>query len=150
MADIFTAVRGTVVKSSDSAMGLAGLSIGDSSLLIITSVAIQRNQVTQYVKTLDSSTFGYAWGEGPGRIIIGGIIFLVPSGSCSSVTGDGISAVNSFYSENNVYVKSGPVALSLGNSTFLGYLEVMNIAAEMNEYNFANFSLELAIINGGA
>jgi len=116
------------MKSSDGAMGILTLSLAPSDFLIFTGVAIQRNQVTQYVKTLDSSIYGYAWGEGPGRIIISGIIFLNP---------------------NNVYAQSGPISVSLGSTTFLGYLEGMNISAEMNEFNFANFTLEMSIINGG-
>jgi len=147
MADIFKATRGTVMKSSDGAMGILTLSLAPSDFLIFTGVAIQRNQVTQYVKTLDSSIYGYAWGEGPGRIIISGIIFLNPN--CAATSGDGVGVVNEFYTSSNVYAQSGPISVSLGSTTFLGYLEGMNISAEMNEFNFANFTLEMSIINGG-
>ena len=135
------------MKSKETATGLISLSIASSDYLILTGVQIQRNQVTQYVKTLDSSIFGYAWGEGPGRIVISGIIFL--NTNCKESTADGIAAVNNYYSSNNVSKKSGPIAVSFGAVTLLGYLEVMNISAEMNEFNFANFTLEMSIINGG-
>ena len=73
MADIFQAKRGTVIRSQQSAQALVSLSelVTSGSLLMLASVQSNRTQVVQYLKTLDTSNFGYAWGEGPGQIKIG-------------------------------------------------------------------------------
>lgn len=150
MADIYKAPRGTVVKSSDTSVSLARVSppiSGNGEILIITGITVQRNQVTQYIKTVDDKIFGYAWGEGPGIINIRGIIFL---GGCENAGGSGVDAVNSYYDDNNVYDKVSPVTLSVGGTAFLGYLEKLDLTASMNEFNYAEFILTLSIIKSGA
>lgn len=145
MATIFTAIRGTVIKSSEQGMGLATLPFANGSTAIVTGITISRNQVTQYVKTLDSATFGYAWGEGPGKIVITGVIFL--GVNCQTADASGLYDLMNFYDTNNVYKKGKPVSVGLGSVALLGYLEAMTFSADMNEYNFANFSLEFVVIS---
>lgn len=146
MADLYKGIRGTVVKSTD-ATGFASLDgLTSGQFLIITSFSVTRNQVTQYVKTLDDKVFGYAWGEGVGQIQVGGIIFIA---DCETPNSSGFSQVDGFYSSKNVYKSSGPITLSIGDKTFLGYLENMTISAEMNEFNFGQFSLTFSIIKSG-
>lgn len=138
-----------MVKSSDNSMGFAKVkpSIGgEGETLIITGITVHRKQVTQYVKTLDDKVFGYAWGEAPGTVTITGIIFF---GNCGSPNSGGISAVNSYYDSNNVYKKTSPISVSLGSTAFQGYLEELQISAEMNEYNYGTFTLSLTTMKSG-
>lgn len=147
MANIFRAKRGTLVRDSadttPSIVRIEGLESGN--LLMLTSVQIMRNQVTQYIKTLDNSIFGYAWGEGPGQIIVSGLIFFSPN--CGNITGAGASIVNGFYNANNVYRKTSPVSVSIGSASFRGYLEGLQVAAEQNEFNYGTFSFKFSILN---
>lgn len=150
MADMYTSIRGTVIKSSDPAMGFAKLRPaigGEGDFLIITSVSVQRKQITQYVKTLDDKVFGYAWGEGPGSISVQGMVFL---GNCGSVNPAGIAAVNAYYDANNVYKKTSPISLSLGSAAFQGYLEELALGADMNEFNYGQFTLTMTIMKSGS
>jgi hypothetical protein len=146
MGDIFVASRGHVIKSADKRIVIARLSpeiSGEGEILVISNIAIRRNQVTQYVKTLDDKTFGYAWGEGPGAILVSGHIFLM---QCASPTGEGVAAVDGYYDENNVYTKGGPCSLSIGGASWLGYLEKETLDLQMTQFNFGQFSLEFTII----
>jgi hypothetical protein len=147
MASIYKAPRGHIVPFGQGSC-IARLSPGiggEQSLLIITGIGIVRNQVTQYVKTLDDKLFGYAWGEGPGKISVSGIIFHAPN--CNP-SGDGYGIVNGYYDSNNVYKKGGPCALSIGGAGLNGYLERMTLSATMTEFNFGEFNLEMTIISG--
>lgn len=138
-----------MIKSSNNSMGLAKLRpaiSGEGDILIITGVSVHRKQVTQYIKTLDDKVFGYAWGEAPGSITVSGIIFF---GNCQSSTGGGIATINSYYDTNNVYKKSAPISVSLGSAAFQGYLEEVQLSAQMNEYNYGEFTLSMTIIKSG-
>jgi hypothetical protein len=147
MADIYNASRGTVIRSDQSTNGsIVKLIPGFESnpLLILTDVRATRNQIVQYLKTLDTSNYGYAWGEGPGTITVSGLIFFV-DGCVPS--GGGAEAINDYYNENNVYNADGrEQRLMIGNAAFLGHLEKMTIVAEQNEYNYGSFVLEFSIL----
>jgi hypothetical protein len=146
MSDIFQAKRGTVVRSSTSqGAGLVSLGGLDSStLLMLTDVQANRNQITQYIKTLDTANYGYAWGEGPGSIRVSGLIFFMDG--CEP-SGQGAEIINSYYDQNNVYTADGnEQVLTIGGASFRGYLEKLQIGAEQNEYNFGTFSLEFTIL----
>jgi len=152
MSSIFQAKRGTIVSvpvDGGVAMGFIMLSGFDSnlfsSLLMITEVRTNRSQVVQYLKTLDTSNFGYAWGEGPGQIMVSGLIFFVDP-SCQ-ITGEGVANINQYYDENNVYSSDGQEKiLVIGNASFRGYLEKLQITAEQNEFNYGSFSLEFTTL----
>ena len=149
MADLYTSIRGTVIKSSGSGAVLGRISpslYGVGEILLITSIAVHRKQITQYVKTLDDKVFGYAWGEGPGSITVQGLIFM---GDCGNSNGEGFGNVNSYYNINNVYRKTSPVSVSLGGAAFQGYLEEVHLNASMTEFNYGEFSLVMTIIKSG-
>lgn len=146
MSELLTAKRGHIFKSDDKRIVIATLSpeiSGAGEILVVSNVGIRRNQVTQYVKTLDDKTFGYAWGEGVGTILVSGYIFLM---ECASPTGEGVANVDSYYDENNVYTKGGPCSLSIGGKSWLGYLEREALDLQMTQFNFGQFSLEFSII----
>lgn len=147
MASLYKAPRGHILPFGNG-KAIARLSPGlggEQSILIVSGIGVVRNQVTQYVKTLDDKLFGYAWGEGPGQIAVNGIIFHAPG--CQP-SGSGYGAVNGYYSANNVYKKGGPCALSIGGAGLKGYLEKMTLSASMTEFNYGEFSLVMTIISG--
>lgn len=147
MAGLYKAPRGHILQFGQG-QAIARISPGlggEQSILIIAGIGVVRNQITQYVKTLDDKLFGYAWGEGVGKIAVSGIIFHAPG--CQP-GGPGYGAVNGYYESNNVYKKGGPCALSIGGAAIEGYLEKMTLSASMNEYNFGEFSLEMTVIKG--
>jgi len=149
MADIYKAMRGSVAKSSDTSASFATMSpplSGAGEILLLTQVQVQRNQATQYVKTLDDKIFGYAWGEAQGSITIQGTIFL---GGCSGPSSKGISAVDGYYDKNNVYKNPKPVGISLGDKTFLGFLEQETILASASNENTGTFTFTLSILKPG-
>jgi hypothetical protein len=146
MGDILVAQRGHIIKSEDKRIVIANLNpsiSGEGEILVVSNVSIRRNQVTQYVKTLDDKTFGYAWGEGVGAILVSGYIFLM---ECASATGEGVANIDKYYDKNNVYKKGGPCTLSIGGVSWLGYLEKESLDLQMTQFNFGQFSLEFSII----
>ena len=112
---------------------------------MLSDVQANRAQVVQYLKTLDKHNYGYAWGEGPGQIRVSGLIFFVDK---CSLSGKGPAAVNKYYDANNVYNGTEQI-LSIGDASFRGYLEKLQITAEQNEYNYGTFSLEFTILPKG-
>jgi hypothetical protein len=147
MASLYQAPRGHILQyGNGSAIARISPGLGgEQSILIISGIGIVRNQVTQYVKTLDDKMFGYAWGEGVGKVAVSGIIFNAPN--CSP-NAPGYGAVNGYYDSNNVYDKGGPCTLSIGGAAISGYLEKMTLSASMTEFNFGEFSLEMTVISG--
>jgi hypothetical protein len=146
MGDILVAQRGHIIKSKDKRIVIASLNpsiSGEGEILVVSNVSIARNQVTQYVKTLDDKTFGYAWGEGVGAIRVSGYIFLM---ECASPKGDGVANVDQYYDKNNVYTKGGPCTLSIGGASWIGYLERETLDLQMTQFNFGQFSLDFSII----
>jgi hypothetical protein len=146
MADIFNVIRGHVIKSRDTGLSIVTMKpeiSGRGEVLVVTGIMVQRNQVTQYIKTLDDHVFGYAWGEGVGSIEINGYCFLA---KCASPSGKSFGNVNSYYNSNNVYKKRGAVSISAGNATYIGYLEKMTLTGEMSTFNYGQFNMQFSII----
>jgi hypothetical protein len=146
MADIYNVIRGHVIKSNDTDLSIITMKpeiSGRGEVLVVTGILVQRNQVTQYIKTLDDHVFGYAWGEGVGTVQISGYCFLA---KCTSPNGTSFGNVNSYYNDNNVYKKRGSVSISAGNATYIAYLEKMTLTGEMNTFNYGQFSMEFSII----
>lgn len=146
MADIYNVIRGHVIKSNDTDLSIITMKpeiSGRGEVLVVTGILVQRNQVTQYIKTLDDHVFGYAWGEGVGTVEISGYCFLA---KCASPNGTSFGNVNSYYNDNNVYKKRGSVSISAGNATYIGYLEKMTLTGEMNTFNYGQFSMVFSII----
>jgi hypothetical protein len=144
MANLFVAKRGALMRDdpdkTPSLMTIDGIDMA-SALMLVTLIQIERNQVTQYIKTLDSMNFGYAWGEGPGVISVAGLIFF--SGICDASPK---MKIVDFYEANNVYTKGAPIEVSISDYTTEGYLESLQISAEQNEYNYGTFTLRFTIL----
>jgi len=146
MAGIYKWQRGHVFKSDDKDTSIITMSpeiSGRGEVLVVSGISVQRNQVTQYIKTLDDHVFGYAWGEGVGSVRITGHCFLA---KCDSPSAESFSNINSYYSSNNVYSKRGPVSISAGSATYSGYLESMELNGEMSTFNYGQFSLTFSTI----
>ena len=146
MADIYNVIRGHVIKSKDTGSSIVTMKpeiSGRGEVLVVTGIVVQRNQVTQYIKTLDDHVFGYAWGEGVGMIEISGYCFLA---KCASPDGESFGNVNSYYSDNNVYKKRGSVSISAGQATYIGYLESMTLTGDMSTFNYGQFNMKFSII----
>lgn len=146
MPDIFNVIRGHVIKSKDTGLSIITVKpeiMGRGEVLVVTGVLVQRNQVTQYIKTLDDHVFGYAWGEGVGSVEINGYCFLA---KCAAPDGRSYGIINSYYDTNNVYKKRGSVNISVGNATYIGYLEKMTLTGDMSTFNYGQFNMQFSII----
>jgi hypothetical protein len=145
-ANIYKAIRGHVYKLKETSPSIITMKpeiTGRGEVLVVTGIVVQRNQVTQYIKTLDDHVFGYSWGEGVGTIEISGHCFLA---KCDSPSGESYGNVNSYYDANNVYKKRGAVSISAGDATYIGYLERLTLAGDMSTFNFGQFSMQFSII----
>lgn len=119
----------------------------DNTILMCSGIEITRAQDVEYQKTLSSTIYGFAFGEGPGKIQVSGYAFL--SNTASGTTIDrAVSQINNFYSENNVSSNQGqPVSISIGSESFMAYLEIMSIVMQSNATNVGSFTMTFTVIN---
>lgn len=149
MADLFKARAGTVIRSEVespafiSVGGLDGMLRGGKMLL--TSLRIDRGQGIQVLKTLGNLYYIYAFGEEPGKVMVGGLMFFNDCSS-NSANGEVIRQINSYYDSNNAYNRGGPVPIAAGGASFSCILTNMSIAADMTPYNYASFSLNFMLL----
>lgn len=113
--------------------------------MLLTSIKIDRAQEVQIVKTLSNLYYIYAFGESPGRVLVGGLLFLADCGS-KSVTGRIIGDLNSAYEAKCAYANSQPVRISGGGAVFRTILTGFSVSGDMSPNNQAAFSLSFTII----
>ncbi len=149
MADIYKSVAGAVVRSqavAPSFISIEGLDF-EGSKLLLTSISITKAQEVQFLKTLGKLYYIYAFGESPGSVQIGGLLFFTGCESKNgAATNTGIADVLRFYEESNAYAKGSPIRISGGGVSFRCILNGMAINGDMNAYNYASFSLSFTII----
>ena len=150
MSNLFSTSQGTLLKvPSSGSSGIGGIvtipGLFDDLMLISSGAEVTRCQKVEFQKTLDGTNYGFAFGEDPGRIQITGYAFLTPQ---SGTQAQAVDTINSFYSKNNVYAKGGQaIEISIGPTSYLGYLEVMAISLQSNQFNFGSFTLSFSTIN---
>ena len=154
MPSIFTANAGALtrlpVASTSTLVTVDGLDAQlTQGMLLATSLKVDRVQDVQYQKTLAGTIYAYAFGEGMGRIQLGGYAFFADCESGSMTTA--ISDLNAYYDQNNVYARNDPVMIAVGGTAFTTYLETLSIAIEENPFNFGAFNLLFSVLpNSGA
>lgn len=147
MADLFKSSSGSVVKSttgSPSFLQVDGLDL-NGGMMMLTSLRIDRGQDIQVLKTLSNLYYLYAFGESPGRVLVGGLIFFTNCGA-KSTTGEMVGKINSYYDANNAYAKRGPTRIAGGGVSFRCVLNGLSISGDMTPYNYASFSLSFTLI----
>jgi hypothetical protein len=150
MADLFQSVSGAVIKSKTNSPTFLSVDGLDQLLkggkLLLTSIRITRAQDVQFLKTLSNLYYIYAFGESPGTIQVGGLVFFSDCNS-KSISGDSIGEINKFYDDNNAYEKKGTTRISGGNGmSFNTILTGVSISGDMTPYNYASFSLSFTLI----
>jgi len=145
MSDIFGAKPGTLIKMKSGVSGGAALislsGIFPSSVLIGTSFHQDRTQDVEIQKSLTGIMYAYAFGEGAGKISVGGMVFFY---SCDG--GSAVKELNDYYEQNNIYAKSSPTIIGIGNASFPGYLDALSISVESADYNYGGFNLSFLTI----
>lgn len=138
-----------MVKSSVGAPSFISVDGFDGLLrggrLLGTSFKLDRGQEVQFLKTLSHLYYIYAFGESPGKVMIGGLLFFA---DCSDPSGNAkiIGDLNTFYEENNAYDRPTPIRIAAGNASFRCLLTNFSVSGDMNPYNFASFSLAFTLI----
>jgi len=148
MADLYQSNAGSVTVTGVDTPGFLRLDGGDilsRQIMLITSVKVDRNEEVQTLKTLSNLYYLYSFGESPGRIMIGGILFLTPCNSSggSSAT---VSQLNQWYEQNRAYNKQTPISISIGTAVFKGVLTNFSVSAEMTQFNVAGFNLSFIFV----
>lgn len=144
MADFYSYSPGTLIKIPTGQQGASLLTldglIGNASapLLIGTTFGLDRVQDVEYQKTLTGIIYAYAFGEGVGRIQVGGLLFFA---GCDGGGQSGIKALDDYYSKNNIYTRTPPIIASIGGVQVSGYLETMSANLESSEFNYGSFNL---------
>ena len=182
MSDLFRARAGTLIRSTVSSPRFITVDGLDEMLrggkMLGTSFRLDRGQDVLPLKTLNNLYYLYAFGESPGKILIGGLIFFsnclstsdqsqvikdlnsyykgnnaftkpTPTRitvSSSSDSSNVIGDLNSYYEHHNAYAKSTPTRIAVGGASFRTLLTSFSIAADMNPYNYATFSLGFMLI----
>ena len=113
-------------------------------MLLATSLKVDRVQDVQYQKTLAGTIYAYAFGEGMGRIQLGGYAFFADCSDGGLTTA--LSDLNAYYDQNNVYARNDPVMIAVGDIAFTTYLETLSIAVEENPFNFGAFNLLFSVL----
>lgn len=147
MADLYKAVAGTLIKSEVGGGGFISIS-GMNSLLnggrmLVTSVRVNRQQDVQFLKTLSSVFYIYAFGEAPGSVNVGGLIFFRECGG--NVSGV-IQEVNAFYEANNAYARGSILGVAVGGASFPCLLTALSFSGDMTPYNYISFSLGFTLV----
>ena len=149
MSDLFQSSSGAVVKTSVGSASFISVDGFDQILrggkMLLTSIKIDRAQDIQIIKTLSNLYYLYAFGESPGRVMIGGFMFLADCGS-KAVTGDILGQLNSAYESKNAYNSDSPVRIAGGGVSFKTVLTGFSVSGDMNPSNQAAFSLSFTII----
>jgi hypothetical protein len=149
MSDLYKSVAGTVVRtkvdspSFVSVDGMDGILRGGKMLL--TSIRVDRAQDVQFLKTLSNLYYIYAFGEAPGKVQIGGLLFFADCES-KSIDGSSVGEINKFYEEKNVYANNGSIRIAGGGVSLNCVLTGLSVAADMNAYNYASFSMAFTMI----
>lgn len=149
MADLYRAKAGTLIKSSVGVPSFVSVEGLDTLLrggrMLGTSFRLDRGQEVQFLKTLSHLYYIYAFGEAPGKIMVGGLVFFAdctdPSGN-AQIIGD----INKFYDENNAYDRQGPIRIAAGGASFSCLLTNLSISGDMTPYNYASFSMAFTFI----
>lgn len=118
--------------------------------MLVTSVRVNRQEDVQFLKTLSSAFFIYAFGEAPGSVNVGGLIFFRECGGAISGT---IGELNSFYEENCAYARGSIIGVAIGGASFPCLLTALSISGDMTPYNYVSFSLGFTLVprsSGGA
>ena len=113
--------------------------------MLATSLKIDRGEDIQYLKTLSNLYFIYSFGEAPGKIMVGGLIFFT---DCTSSTGRTqiIGDLNNYYETYRAYRHQGTIKIAASGASFNTILTNLSISADMTPYNFASFSLAFALV----
>ena len=149
MSDLYSAQAGTLIKSGVSNPSFLTVDGLDDLLkggkMLATSFRLDRGQDVQLLKTLSNLYYVYAFGEAPGKILIGGLLFFA---DCNSPGGNSsvVQDINSYYEQNNAYNKDGVIRIAAGGASYSGILTNLSMAADMTPYNYASFSLAFILI----
>jgi hypothetical protein len=149
MPSIFQSHAGALtrlpISSASALVTVDGLDAAlNQGMLLATSLKLDRAQDVQYQKTLAKTIYAYAFGEGVGRMQLGGYVFFTDcaSGSVNAAIHD----INAYYDANNIYARADPVMIAVGGSAFSAYLETLSIAIEENPFNFGAFNLLFSVL----
>lgn len=149
MSSLYKAVGGSVIRSQLSSPTFISVDGMDSLLrgdkMMLTSIRINRSQDVLLVKTLANLYYIYSFGEAPGKVEIGGLMFFADCRS-NSVDGSAIGMLNDYYDQNNAYAKDTPVRIAGGGVSFSCILQGFSVNAEMNEFNYAAFSMSFILV----
>jgi hypothetical protein len=147
MSDLFQSRAGAVIRSNVESPAFVSVTGLDEMLrggkMLLTSIRIDRGQGVQILRTLGNLYYIYAFGEEPGKVMIGGLVFF---SDCSGDNGQIIKRINDYYDANNVYNKRGPVSIAAGGAAFNCLLTNLSIAGDMTPYNYASFSLSFILM----
>lgn len=149
MADLFRANAGTLIRNQVRTASFISIDGLDALLrggrMLGTSFRLDRGQDFQMLKTLSNVYYTYSFGEAPGKISVGGLLFFAECGNTglnTSVVGD----INSFYENNNSYNRLEPVRIACGGASFRTLLTNLSVASDSNPQNYASFNLSFTLI----
>lgn len=111
--------------------------------MLVTSVRVNRQQEVQFLKTLSSAFYIYAFGESPGSVNVGGLIFFRECGGNIAGT---IADLNAYYESHNAYARGTVVGVAVGGASFPCLLTAMSISGDMTPYNYVSFSLGFTFV----
>jgi hypothetical protein len=145
MSTIFKGGPGLLLKPVNSGgigpvVNVEGLF--DNVILMCSGLDMTRVQDVEYQKTLSNTIYGFAFGEGPGKIQINGYAFLSNSKDGGTTIDKAVAKINKYYDTNNVSATGGePVSISVAGISFMAYLEIMSIAFQANATNVGSFTM---------
>ncbi len=147
MADLYEAQAGVVIKSTVTSPSFISIDGFDNSIrgskILMTSLRVERSQGVQVLRTLGSLYYIYAFGETPGRVMVGGLMFF---SDCGGSGGNPMARVNSYYSGNNAFDRREPVSVAAGGVAFSCILTNLSISADMTPFNYASFSMSFILM----
>ena len=145
MAKLLKAKAGSVfIEEADGPQyfTIQGIRLIDNPAFILTRIRIARQESLQHIKTMTSKVYTYAFGELPGQVSVGGIMFF--TNSCGVKKGK-FGDINKYYEERRAY-KGLSRYIAIGGAAFKVTMSSLEITAEASGLPFGQFSINYTIL----
>ena len=115
------------------------------TMAMINHIAVSEGANVQIQPSLRRAIYVYSFGDKIGAVQVGGVAFI-SRGCPSGPSGDGTEDVFAFYAKNRVSRRLRHVNITLGQTTFAGFLTKISMQSQKAEHRFFRYSLEFAAV----
>lgn len=137
--DLFACRRGFVV-SMQGCKGMPGklkLEGFEPLAAIIEAPALRHSVNMQFMESMDNAVYAYAFGDNMGVISLRGVAFAA---SCET-SNSGLKTLSDYYKNHRAVNRKEPVTISIGSTTYSGFLTELDIGSRDPSYMLLDFTM---------